>query len=183
MEKVGQRLDKAIKYLGYAGAAMGAGSVIVMMLMISLNVTLRYFFNNPLLLVEEFSAYLFIVITYMGLAYTCYVGAHINVDVIYRRFRPRVRYGLDVVTSTAVLVLIGIYLWYAWSLFMESIREGWVAISFIETPMWIPQTFLWLGLGFLVLAIVMRIVKSFIAFQKGPWEEEEKVISAEEVGE
>ncbi len=167
MRKVGRLADKFIAYLGYMGSALGAVSLIVMMLLITANVILRYLFNKPLLFGDEYAAYLFLIMAYMGLAYAARADMHIRVDLVVRRLSKRVRDGLDVVTSLAAIVLVGVYFWFDWGLFVgEGIIAGRKAPTPMETPLWIPLMFLWLGLLFVGLELVSHIVKKLIDFQK-----------------
>ena len=171
MVRVGRVLDKFIAYLGYLGAAVGVASIIGMTLMVTLNVFLRFFFNKPQIFVEEFSAYLFIAVMYLGLAHTARVGAHINVELVVRLLPRRVRDGLEVLTSIAALALMIIFFRYAWSLFENSLRVGKRSDFVLQTPLWIPQSFIVLGLVLFCLAIAARIVQRLIDFQKGAKEE------------
>jgi TRAP-type C4-dicarboxylate transport system permease small subunit len=167
MKKLGIFLDNIIACLGYAGAAAGAISIISMILIINLNVFLRQFFNKPLFFVEEYSGYFLVVLVYMGLAFTAREGGHINVDIVVRRLSKRTRDGLEIGTLAVSIATMGVYFWFAWDLFMESLRVGARAITIMSTPLWIPRSFLWIGLSFLILEIVALIVKKFIDFRRG----------------
>ena len=164
MEKVGRFLDRFITYLGYIGAAMGCVSILIMVVMISLSVALRYLFSKPFLFVDEFSGYLLVVVVYMGFAYS--VDAHITVDLVAKRLPKKVRAALEVVTLLASLFLIGVFFRFAWAYFLDTMRSHWRAATVYETPLWIPQVFLWVGLIFFGLAIATRVVRKLIDFQK-----------------
>ena len=66
MAEVGRFLDRCIAYLSRFGIGMGVLATIVLMSMISLNVFLRYFLNRPMIHTFELSAYLFIIVPYLG---------------------------------------------------------------------------------------------------------------------
>ena len=165
MRKVGLFLDRNTVYLGYLGAAMGVVSLIIMMLMITLGVILRYFFNNPLTFVDEYGGYLLVVMVYMGLAYTMRAEAHINVDFVIRRLPRRARGSLEVVGGLLGLIIIGIYFWYCWNLFVSSLQAHWMSMSG-RTPLWVPHIFLVIGLPLFGLELAVRTVKKSIGLQK-----------------
>ncbi len=170
MRKTGHLLDKFIAYLGYSGAAVGVVSIVIMTLLITANVLLRYLFNAPLKFGEEYSAYLFIVACYMGLAYTMRKEAHIRVELLIKRLPSRAREGLEIATSLASLLVIAILLWASWKLSLDTRRASLTATTPMATPLWIPQSLLWLGLAFFWLEVAARTVKKFIALQKGAQE-------------
>lgn len=170
MSKIGAVLDRIIAYLGYAGAAMGVFSVIAMMLMISLSVMLRYLFHAPFKFTDEYSAYLLVIVVYMGFAYAMRKDEHIRVELLVRHLPKKVNAALEVIYPLVMLFLMGIYFRYSLSLFMESVRTRAVSLELAQTPLWIPHMFLWLGLGILGLELMARTVKKFIAFQRG-WKE------------
>lgn len=157
-------LDKIIFYIGYTGVAIGGVFVVTMMFMVCTNVLLRFFFNKPLIFVEEYSAYLLIALVYLGLAHTARVGGHIRVDVVYRRLPERLQGGFDLITSILLLVVVGVYFWACLDLFLEKIETHAVAIGLLRTPLWIPQTVLVIGLPVLGLEIAAQWVKKFTDF-------------------
>ena len=172
MRKIGYYLDKFVANLGYLGVAIGVVCLTWMMLMVSGNVLLRYFFNRPQLFVDEIARYCLVAIVFMGYAYTARTGAHVTVDLVTRNLRERVRDVLDVVTSVVVLVLMGIYLWYGWHLFVDYLQSDMRSRTSLQAPLWIPVSFIWLGVLFVCLELVAHIVKKCRSFQKWSRKEE-----------
>ena len=166
MGKVGRFFDRFIAWLGYVGIGMGAVSVVAMTMLITLNVIMRYIFKNPLRSIEEYSAYLLVLLVFMGLAYAMRLERHINVEVVVRRLPKRVRDSLEVIISLVGLALMGVYFRFAWELFMDSLQHGVRSINVSGTPMWIPQMFVWLGLLFLCLEMAARTVKKLVTFRR-----------------
>ncbi len=159
MVKVGRFLDKLIAFLGYVGIAAGGASIIIMALAIGLNVILRHIFDLSLMFVEEYSGYLLGVVVYMSLAYTARTNGHVFVELVVQYLPKRKRQSLGLITTLIAIMLMGLYLWFAWDLFMESIRRNAKAMTVTQTPLWIPQVFLWVGLIFLILELVVQVVK------------------------
>lgn len=163
---MGRFSDRFIAWLGYVGIGMGAVSIVLAMTMIISNVIMRYIFKSPLQGIEEYSAYLMLVVVYMGLAYAMRLGRHINVEVAIRWLPKRARGGLEVVVSMVGLALMSVYFWFAWQLFMSNLQHGVRSIDVSGIPMWIPQIFVWLGLLFLCLEMVTRTVKKLVTFSR-----------------
>jgi len=167
MEKVGHFLDKVIAYLGHVGVVAGIISVIVMTLMITVDVVLRYLFNRPLAFGTEYSGYLLVFISYVALGYVARVGGHINVDFLVRRLPRQQRNGVDIIGLFVTLGLISLYLWFAWDLWLGAVQSGQESETIMRTPLWIPYTFLWVGLLLLDLELVVLIFKRLREFFKG----------------
>ncbi len=84
---------------------------IAVIIVIVLEVILRYGFNAPTNYAHELTAFLCAVVYILGGAYTLHLRGHVSVDVFYNRFSPRGRALLDVITFPAFIIFIGILLW------------------------------------------------------------------------
>ncbi|TET43569.1 MAG: TRAP transporter small permease [Dehalococcoidia bacterium] len=158
MAKVWRLIDSFAACLGYAGAVFGVVAISLMMVIITTNVVMRYFFDKPLLFIEELVAYLLVGAVFLGLAYTTREGAHVSVDLVVKRLSDRTRQVLDVVTSLLVLAIMTVYLWYGFKFFLDLLETQRRSITSLATPMWIPVAFMCMGFLLLCLAIVAHIV-------------------------
>lgn len=166
--RVGRALDRSMGYLSYAAVVVGMVCVVVMVAMVTLGVIMRQGFNKPLLFVDEFGAYMFVVIVYMGLGHCARRDKHISVDLVVGRLPTRARDTLTLITLMLTLLLMGIYFKYNWSFFADMVREGRRASTFYAPPLWIPTLFLWLGVGLWGLETIVLIVKKIVAMRKAP---------------
>lgn len=158
MVKAGRLIDNSIAYLGYAGAAVGVAAIALMMVIITANVLMRYFFDKPLLFIEELVAYLLVGAVFLGLAYTAREGAHVSVDLVVKQLSERVRRVLDIVTSLLVLAMMTVYLWYGFKFFLDLLETQRRSITSLATPMWMPVALMCVGFLLLCLAIATHIV-------------------------
>jgi len=81
----------------------------VLVLLITLNVILRYFFNYSSAWMKELEWHLFSVLFLLGASYTLKHDEHVRVDIFYQRFGPRAR-ALINLTGTLIFLLPGCYL-------------------------------------------------------------------------
>ena len=153
--------------MGNVGAAMGVASIIIMTLMVTSNVLLRYGLDKPLLFADEYSGYLLVLIAFMGFAYTARQGAHVSVDIVTRRLSKRPREILDMITTVILIVLVVIYLRFGWAFWIRFLEGDVRATTTYLTPLWIPATPIWLGLGFLISELLTHLVKTFNSFRRG----------------
>lgn len=167
IRKVGRFLDKSIEKLGNMAALMAVGILIIMVLMITANVFLRYLFRIPLHFSVEYSGYMLAFIVYIGYAYVTRQEAHISVEVIHQRLKKRIRDGLDVITTLIALALVGVYFKYGWDFCIGSLLTGQLSETVMLTPLWIPRAVLPVGLILFSLALGVYIVQKFIGFKRG----------------
>ena len=82
MEMFTKRLAKLIEWLLIAGGGF-------MVVMVCLEVILRYCFGSSLFFTEELSRYIMIWIVFLGTALLIYELKHINIDVITSKLSPK----------------------------------------------------------------------------------------------
>lgn len=148
-------------------AKIGSWFALFLTIVVSYDVTMRYFFRAPTIWAFEISWMLYAAHFLCGLAYTLHLGGHVRVDVIYDKFSPRVKSILDtafllfcLLPVCFVIVIYGVpYALRSWI-----IREGshftiWAPASYpIKTL--IPLMFFLLGLqGVLEVLRQLKIIK------------------------
>ncbi|MCX8049345.1 MAG: TRAP transporter small permease subunit [Methylohalobius sp.] len=94
--------------LGRVLAWLSLGMVVVTFLI----VVLRYGFNQGWIAVQESVIYMHAWLFMLGSAYALKHGAHVRVDIFYRRFRPKVRAWIDFLgTWLLLLPMCGFVFW------------------------------------------------------------------------
>lgn len=81
----------------------------VMMLLIVIDVLLRYFLNRPLKGVFELIEFMVAIVVCLGMAYTGVQKGHVAVELVVSRFSPRVQALIDsfnYLVSTILFLLI-----------------------------------------------------------------------------
>ena len=143
-------------------AAIGAGVVILMMVVVAYSVINRYILNTPITWTDELSGYLVVALVMLGAADALRRGDHISVDLITSRLTKRGKNLVEIWGYIVVLVFSSVLLVSSKQTIDYSVNFEIVSEGYLEVPMWIPQSFLILGgsLVFLVaLAKLTRAVK------------------------
>lgn len=86
--------------------------VVVVTIVVTLEVVMRYAFNAPTIWGLELTIYLSCAIYLMGGAYIHSLREHVRVDVIYKRFTLRTRAIVDLITFLLVVTVFGVLLWF-----------------------------------------------------------------------
>lgn len=148
---------RLVNTIANTSAVLSGVAVVAILVLVCAEVVLRQF-NNSLLVVDEISGYLNAAAVFLGLAYTLRDGGFIRVEIVYDRLKGAVRQGIRwlIVVTGAVYVAVLLYftIIHVSYLYQKDVR----AVSVIETPEWIPQTFAGVGLAVLLLQLVAFIL-------------------------
>jgi TRAP-type C4-dicarboxylate transport system permease small subunit len=138
-------------------AALLAGfATLAIVLLISYDVTMRYFFNEPQVFVDEVASFLEVLVIFGGAAYTFRAGGHVRVDLVTGWLRPTARAWLRLVTLLIGVAFLAIVIWVTGQSAMTAWRYGRVSAVMLY-PFWFPMAFVPAGLALMGLAMVVTL--------------------------
>jgi len=140
--------------------------IFAMMLLVTAAVFARRLFGYPLVFSDEYSAYLMVFCVYVGGAYTLQQDAHVRVDIVAIRLKPRTRIICRIVTSFCSLIYGSVLTWQTAKLVLYDWQIGHKASSIMETPTWIPAMAVPVGLLILTLQMILCIAQDFRSLSK-----------------
>jgi TRAP-type C4-dicarboxylate transport system permease small subunit len=100
---------------------VGAGALILMVMVVVGNVLGRYLFRKPLLGAVELVGLLTVIVVFCVLAYAEARGSHVVVDILVSRFSGRIRVVLAGAMSIFGAVFFLIMGWQGWSLMLSNL--------------------------------------------------------------
>jgi len=154
------RLAARLEWLSDAAAAVAGAATLGLTVLVASGVVARRVFNAPFLFVEELSGYVVLAIVFLGLAHTMRVGGHVRVELVIDSVGGALRTALQ----GASLLLAGI-----WAVFFllaalyqvsEFYTQGILSFAYLQTPLWIPGSFMVVGGALLTLqclALLLRL--------------------------
>lgn len=112
---------------------------LILVLVVFVDVVMRYLFNTSFVSTQELEWHLFAVIFLMGAGYTLLNDGHVRVDIIYQRLTPKGRAWINLVGVVFFLipgcVLVIVTSWQfvhtAWSVMEGSPDPGGIPLRFI----------------------------------------------------
>ncbi len=110
--------------------------VLLIVVMLALEVVLRYGFNRPTTWAWPISIQLAAAFGLVGGAYTLLHRGHVRVDVVYNRFPPKVRAVVDLVLSIPFFLFFGVLIWLGGEMAWESLIAREVAVEGITYPVY-----------------------------------------------
>jgi C4-dicarboxylate transporter DctQ subunit len=141
-------------------AAVGAGVVVLMMLVVAYSVVNRYILNTPITWTDELSGYLVVALVMLGAADALRRGDHISVDLITSRLTRRGKRLVEIWGYIVVLVFSSVLLVSSEQTIDYSINFEIVSEGYLEVPMWIPQSFLILGGSLVFLVAFAKLIRA-----------------------
>jgi TRAP-type C4-dicarboxylate transport system permease small subunit len=140
-------LNGASMALAYVGGAV----LLLISFLITADVLARKFLGVSSALTDEFGGYALVIGGLWALAFCLTTGAQVRIDILLPYFPPRVREVLNYAALILLVAFAAIVAWYSWKLAIESFQTDARAMSFIRTPLVLPQTCM--AIGFSLLAI------------------------------
>jgi len=149
-----------IDRIGSSIAATLAGlGIIISIVLVVIGVIGRYLLNLAILFIDEYTGYLLVLTTFLGLAYTLRTDGHIEVDLVVRVFPPRIKSGFRIVTTSLALALTLLLTIYTGDKTWSAYRIGSIATSPLETPLFVPQLVIPIGFGLLAVSLFTYLLK------------------------
>jgi C4-dicarboxylate transporter DctQ subunit len=85
--------------------------VIFIMLVVSADVSLRYFFNDPIIWAPEITEVLLLYLAFLGAAWLLKEDGHVRVDIVLVRVSRRVRASLYLISGIVGVIVCAILVW------------------------------------------------------------------------
>lgn len=99
--------DKVLLVTGYASGVI----IVLMMLSMSYEVVMRYFFLAPTKWVLDSAGYMQYALVLLGAAWVLKIEGHTKIDTILIRFQPRTQTIINIVTSSIALLACALFMW------------------------------------------------------------------------
>jgi len=145
-----------IARLASVAALLAGFATLAVVLLISYDVTMRYFFDKPQIFVDEVASFLEVLIVFGGAAYTFRIGGHVRVDLVTTLLRPAVRAWLRVLTLAVGVAFLAIVIWVTTQSALAAWRYGRVSAVMLY-PLWWPMLLIPAGLALMALAMLARL--------------------------
>jgi TRAP-type C4-dicarboxylate transport system permease small subunit len=169
--------------IGRAASAAGllAGlATLAIVLLVSYDVTMRSFFNQPQLFVDEVASFLQVLLIFGGAAATFRSGGHVRVDLLTAHVRPAVRAWLRVVTLLLGVVLLAVVIWVTIQSALNAYHYGRVSAVMLY-PLWLPMACIPAGLALMALAMLVALGRQ-VRLALGPPARRDEVVLEDHAG-
>lgn len=147
--------------------ALTSLALVVMIVLIGAEAIVRNVFGSSLQITDEVCGYLLVAVTFLSMSVAEAHGAFHRVELIQARLKLRARLWLQIVFDVGSLGAAILVAWQLWRLAINSWRAEDVAPTPLQTPLWIPQLVMGIGMAFLCLALVRSGWAKLLRLRRG----------------
>lgn len=160
-EPLPQRLSRWLAWV--AGAVILFGCAVP----ITIDVAMRYFFNQSAVDSFEISSYGLAICIGLGMGFTVTTKAHIRVDFLAARLPFPLRAACDLLAAFALALVAAALAWFAWGTLEQSWSLGARSMSQMRVPLVLPQGLWWIGLFWFACMAVLAPVQAVLRLIRG----------------
>ena len=131
-------------------------AVLAIVGLITYDVAMRFFFEQPQLFVDEVASFLELFVIFGGLAYTFRTGGHVRVDLVTARLPGRTRAWIRLGGLVLGLGFLAIVIWTTAQSAVTAYRYGRVSAVMLY-PLWLPMALIPLGLALLGAVMLLAL--------------------------
>ena len=157
-----------INRLSDLGAVMSALIFCGMVLLILTEVVLRNFTGSSTEISGEYSGYALAAMIYLGMGFSFREDAHIRITFLKERLGGVSAFVLEIYCMVLALILSGLSCVFIFDLVVTSKVRNLTAYTPAETPLYIPQALILVGMAILTLQIFGRLVALIVERVKTP---------------
>ncbi|WP_419768727.1 TRAP transporter small permease subunit [Arcobacter sp.] len=148
-----------INKLSLWGAYLASLLLISLVLLILTEIFIRYFFDMSTMIADEYSGYLYLAAIFLGLAYTFNEDAHIRINILTSKMSEKSNRFIDVFAGL-ITIFILVFALYRTILFTyDSYDMQMVSEAVSETPLYLTQLVMPLGISLFILAVLAFVLK------------------------
>ena len=157
-----KKMISIIDRISFYGAIVAGILVCIICGMILVEIVLRSFLNTTMYIADEYAGYAMALISFLGLGYTLSQNGHIRMTFIHKALKEKGR-GIIDLFAYLVGVLVSFYIVVVtWKYFFASAVDGSRSMQISQTPLAIPQFFVFLGSVMLALQFISETCKAYL---------------------
>lgn len=132
--------------------------LVAMIVLIGAEAIARNVLHTSLQVTDEIGGYLLVALTFLSMPVAEAHGAFHRVELIQSRLGPSARIISQIVFDVMSLIASGLVTWQLTRLTLNSWRAEDVAPTPLQTPLWMPQATMAIGMALLCLALIRTMI-------------------------
>ena len=149
--------------LSLGGVFIASFFLMALVMLILVEITLRYFFNTSTMRADEYSGYFYLALVCFGFGHTFLRDGHIRITFLTAKLSTKASSWVDIFTGLVTVGLLLFALYRTVLLTIDSYQTGVVSEGVSATPLFIPQLALPIGIALFLITVI-----SFILQRMGP---------------
>jgi len=141
-----------------------AGVVLfLMVLLIVVEVFLRWIFNTSTMVSTDFVAYGMVFTLYFGGLKALQDNVFVRIDVLYDFYKGKFKKAIDLGCDLILLFFNIFIMYYFFNMLQNTFARNLKALNIYETPLWIPRLIIFIGMATLIIYIICRTIEDLNA--------------------
>ncbi|RXK03887.1 MULTISPECIES: TRAP transporter small permease subunit [Arcobacteraceae] len=157
MNFISNFIDKLTKM----GAYLSAFILVALVSLILIEIFIRAFFDMSTMIADEYSGYFYLASIFFGLAYTFSSDSHIRINIITSRLSKKTNNKIDILAAVITLAVLAFALYRTILFTYDSYELEMLSENVSETPLYLTQLAMPIGITMFMLAVVLFIFKGF----------------------
>ncbi|MGB3864983.1 MAG: TRAP transporter small permease [Xanthobacteraceae bacterium] len=141
--------------------------LIAMIVLISMEAIARNVFHTSLQITDEVGGYLLVAMTFLSMSVAEAHGAFHRVELVQMRLNRKAQLVTQAIFDLMSLAASAAVTWQLIRLTMNSWRAEDVAATPLQTPLWLPQSTMAIGMALLCLALIRSILVKLARLRTG----------------
>lgn len=150
---------KLIDKLSFWGAYLSSLLLVSLVFLVLIEIFIRYFFDMSTMIADEYSGYIYLASIFLGLAYTFNEDAHIRINILTSRMGKKSNKIIDVIVGLITIVVLTFTLYRTILFTYDSYEMEMVSEAVSETPLYLTQLVMPLGLTLFILSVLVFVLK------------------------
>jgi TRAP-type C4-dicarboxylate transport system permease small subunit len=139
--------------------------MMTMMIVVCIDVVLRYFFNSPTPWAMEYACYSMLYIPFLVAGWTLKKEGHVKIEIITDRVSPATQALMTSITSLVAAAIFIILAWYGTKLTIEYYQTSYIVNTVLRPLKYIILLIVPLGSILLVLQLLRRSHLSLVTWR------------------
>jgi TRAP-type C4-dicarboxylate transport system permease small subunit len=161
MKRLASAVDRLSDVVGFLSGCL----VPLMMMLVVADVFMRYVMRSPLMVADEFSAYMLVALSFLGFAYTWRQGGHVRVEVAVRYLPPRAYAWVRLIGLTLTFFFMLAMDRAAYKMIVYALEMKMRSSTWLMFPLFWPQLTIFVGFVLLTLMLAVDILRAGVALR------------------
>lgn len=150
-------LSKGVRGLNSALALLSAFIIVATSLVLVYEVITRYLISVSNDWVVELCVYMLIAATFLSAAHTQRERGHVGIEVLDEIHLPRFNHWRQIFGDLLSMLFCGLVAYLAAQYAWEAFREGHTSSSTWSPKLWVPYSFMAVGMGLLTVELLIQL--------------------------
>lgn len=147
-------IGKISNFISKLGVYISSLILLILVILILVEIAGRSFFDYSTMIADEYSGYFFLALSFFGFGFTLLQKGHIRINIITSKLNNSLKRMLDIIVGSLSVCLLVYMIYYSYLSLMDAKELEMLSENVSETPIYLTQIPVVLGLGIFLVAMI-----------------------------